>query len=463
MKALALAAVLLGALPAAAAAPAREFAPPVGQPHPFALPAKQQLRLPNGLAVTLVPFGTVPKTTILVALRTGNVADGDKNGLADLVASLLKEGAASRDAAGVARAAAEMGGNLEVGAGPDQLSVSLDVLAEHAGDAIALIADLLRRPRLPPQQLARLKADMRRQMAIARAQPQSIAGEAYGHLLWGDSVYGRTLPSDAQIDAMTIDDVQHFVATEFGAARTHVYVAGRLDRDAIEAALRAAFGDWAAGPPPRAGAPQGSRARVVRLIDRPGAAQSTILMGLPVPVPAAPGFMRLSLANALFGGSLLSRLDQNLREDKGYTYGASSHITPYQGVAGWSLATDVNAPQTAAALAEIFRELERLRAEPPPAEELKRIQNYRAGTFVLGASSRPGLLAQLAFLDQQGLGDDWLTHYVEHVYAVTPAEVRAAAAEALDPQAMTLVIVGDLAKIKPGVLALEALQGADFR
>jgi zinc protease len=227
--------------------------------------------VPNGLAVTLVPFGTVPKTTILVALRTGNVADGDKNGLADLVASLLKEGAASRDAAGVARAAAEMGGNLEVGAGPDQLSVSLDVLAEHAGDAIALIADLLRRPRLPPQQLARLKADMRRQMAIARAQPQSIAGEAYGHLLWGDSVYGRTLPSDAQIDAMTIDDVQHFVATEFGAVRTHVYVAGRLDRDAIEAALRAAFGDWAAGPPPRAGAPQGSRARVVRLIDRPGA------------------------------------------------------------------------------------------------------------------------------------------------------------------------------------------------
>ena len=202
---------------------------------------------------------------------------------------------------------------------------------------------------------------------------------------------------------------------------------------------------------------------MVRLIDRPGAAQSTILLGLPVPTPAAPGFMRLSVANALLGGSLLSRLDQNLREDKGYTYGASSHITPYQGVAGWSLATDVNAPQTAAALTEIFKELARLRAEPPPADELRLIQNYRAGTFVLGASSRPGLLAQLAFLDQQGLGDDWLTHYVEHVNAVTPADVRAAAAEALDPQAMTLVVVGDLAQIKPGILALEALKGADFR
>jgi zinc protease len=463
MRPVAIVATLLGALCAATGAPARELAPPVGQPHPFALPAKHEFTLANGLRVTLVPFGRVPKVSILVTVGTGNVADGDQTGLADIAASLMKEGAGSRDAAAIARAAAEMGGSLEVGAGPDELSVSLDVLAERAGDAIALAADVLRRPRLPPQELPRLKADMARQTAIARSQPQAIAGEAFAHLLWGDSVYGRTLPTDTQIAAIGIDDVRHFVATEFGAARTHVYVAGRLDSAAIEASLRAAFGDWASGPPSRHETVQGSRARVVRLIDRPGAAQSTILLGLPVPTPASPGFMRLSLANALLGGSLLSRLGQNLREDKGYTYGASSHITPHQGVAAWSLATDVNAPQTAAALGEIFKELERLRTEPPPAEELKLIQNYRAGTFVLGASSREGLLAQLAFLDQQGLGDDWLTHYVEHVYAVTPAEVRAAAAEALDPQAMTLVIVGDLAKIKPGVLALEALHGAEFR
>jgi predicted Zn-dependent peptidase len=463
MKRLAIAALLAGALLAGAGAPAHESPPPLGQPLPFVLPAEQRIALPNGLAVTLVPFGTVPKLTILVTMRTGSIADGDKNGLADLVTALMKEGAGSRDAEGVARAAAEMGGALEIGAGPDQLSVSMDVLAERAADAIQLIADALRRPRLPAQELPRLKTDMARQMAIARSQPQAIAGEAFAHLVWGDSVYGRMLPTDAQIAAIGIDDAKQFVATEFGAARTHVYVAGRFDSAAIEAALRAAFGDWAAGPAPRHGAPAGSRARVVRLIDRPGAPQSTILMGLPVPPPASPGFMRLSLANALLGGSLLSRLNQNLREDKGYTYGASSHISPYQGVAGWSLATDVNAPQTAAALGEIFRELARLRSESPPADELRMIQNYRAGTFVLGASSRPGLLAQLAFLDQQGLPEGWLTHYVENLYAVTPDEVRAAAAEALGPDAMTIVIVGDLAKIKASILALEPLHGAEIR
>jgi len=463
MRRFVIAAACAGALCAAGGAPAREFAPPLGQPHPFVLPAKHEFALPNGLQVTLVPFGAVPKVTILIELRTGNVADGDKSGLADIVAGLLKEGAGPRDAAAIASAAADMGGALEVSAGPDQFSVSLDVLAERAGEALALAADVLRRPRLPAQELPRLKTDLTRQTAIARSQPQAIAGEAFAHLVWDDSVYGRTLPTDAQIAAIGIDDVQRFVATEFGAARAHVYVAGKFDGAAIEAAVRAAFGDWAAGPAPRHDVPRGSRARVVRLIDRPGATQSTILLGLPVPTPATPGFMRLSLANALLGGSLLSRLDQNLREDKGYTYGAASHITPYQGVATWSLATDVNGPQTAAALGEIFKELERLRSEPATAQELKLIQNYRAGTFVLGASGRAGLLAQLAFLDQQGLGDDWLTHFVEHVYAVTPAEVRAAAAEALDPQAMTLVVVGDLAQIKPGVLALEALHGAEFR
>ena len=253
--------VLVGALIAASNTPAREFAPPVGQPRPFALPARHEFRLANGLTVTLVPFGAVPKATILIDVRTGNVADGDKNGLADIVASLMKEGAGSRDAAALADAAADMGGALELGAGADQLSLTMDVLAERAGDAIALAADVLRRPQLPEQQLPRLKADLARQTAIARSQPQAIAGEAFAHLVWDDSVYGRTLPTDAQIAAIGIDDVRRFVAAELGATRTHVYVAGKIDRAAIEAAVRRAFGDWAAGPPPRQGAPQPPHAR----------------------------------------------------------------------------------------------------------------------------------------------------------------------------------------------------------
>ena len=458
-----LAAVLSIAVCAQTAA-ARESAPPVGTPRPFALPAKQEFSLANGLAVTLVPFATVPKATLLVTVRTGNVADGSKTGLADLVAGLMKEGAGTRDTAGVARLAAEMGGGVGIGAGPDQMTVSLDVLAEHLPGGLALLADVVRRPRLPAAELPRLKADLKRQIAVERSQPQGIAGEAYAKLLWGDSVYGRGTPSDAVVDSMTIEDVRHFVKTEFGAARTHIFIAGRFDTALVEHTVRRLFGDWSAGPPPRHETVTGSRARVVRLIDRPGAAQSTVILGLPVRMPGSPGFMRLSMANALLGGSgLLSRLDQNLREEKGYTYGASSHISPNAGGAAWTLATDVNAPDTAKAIAEIYRELARLRTEPPPAAELLRIRNFRAGNFVLGASSRGGLLGQLAFLDLHGLPDSWLTNYVQRLGEVTPESLRDAAAESLDPAAMTLVVVGDLAKIRQSLQDLEALKGAEFR
>jgi zinc protease len=447
------------ALIASAPVAGRESPPPPGTPRPFALPAKVELRLPNGFGATFVPFGTVPKVTITLVLRTGNIDDGPKTGLADLAAELLKEGGGDRDAAALARYAAEMGGALEVGATTEQTTLSLDVLEERAADAVGVLGDVLRRPRLPATELPRLKANLQRQTAIARSQPQGVAGETYAKLLWGATPYGRAFPTDAEIAAITIDDVREFVAGQFGAARAHLYIAGRFDRDAVERALQASFGDWTAGPAATRAVPAGSRVRAVRLIDRPGAAQSTILLGLPVPGPATPGFMRLSVANVLFGGSLLSRLDQNLREDKGYTYGASSRITPHAGFGAWTVATDVNAPDTAAALGEVFKELERLRTEPPAADELRRIQNYRAGTFLLGASSRSGLLGQLAFLELEGLPDSWLTDYVQHLYAVTPADVRDAAAEYLDPAAMTLVVVGDLGKIGPALAALPALRG----
>ena len=448
----------------AGAVAAREAPPAAGTPRPFVLPAKRDFKLPNGMAVTLVPFGAIPKATLLLVLRSGNIADGSKPGLADLATELLTEGAGERDARALAEFAADIGGALEVATGPDQTTITLDVLAERASDAVGVLADVVRRPRLPAGELARLKQNLSRQVAIARSQAQGIAGEAFARLLWGDHPYGHELPTEAEIALIGIDDVRGFVTTELGAVRAHLYVAGQFDAAAVERALHARFDDWPAGAPAASHPPTGSRLRTVELIDRPGAAQSTIVLGLPVPGPAASRFTGLSVGNALLGGSLLSRLDQNLREDKGWTYGAASRITPFAaGAASFTVTTDVNAPDTAAALGEIFRELERLRTEPPPVDELTSIQNYRSGVFVIGASSRGGLLAQLAFLELQGLPDEWLTNYVARIHAVTPAEVRAAAADYLDPASMTLVVVGDMQKLKAAILALPALKGATFR
>lgn len=449
----------------AAAAPAatrgaKESPPPLGTPRDFALPEKAELTLPNGLGVTFVPFGTVPKATILVVVRTGNIDDGELTGLADFVTDLLKEGAGGRSAAEIARYAAEMGGSLDVGASADQTSVGLDVLSERAADAVALAADVLRRPALPESEVERLKANALRQVAVARSQPQAIAGEAYAKLIWGAHPYGRALPAEKDIAAYSAEAARRFVAENFGAARTHVYVGGRFDRAAVERAIVAAFGDWAAGKPPTRNVPTGSRVQRVQLIDRPDSEQSTIMLGLPAVDPTSPDYVKLVVTNTLLGGGLISRLDQNLREQKGYTYGVASRITPNYRAGLWTVSADVNSPDTVASLREIFRELARLRAEPPPADELRRIQNYRAGTFVIGASSRTGLLGQLSFLDLHDLPDEWLRDYVKNVYAVAPADLSATAKQHLDPGAMTLVVVGDMKKLGSAIRALPELRGA---
>jgi predicted Zn-dependent peptidase len=442
------------------AAAERESPPPIGVPRPFTLPSRTEFRLDNGLRVTLVPFGTVPKATLYCIVETGRVADHDRPGLADLTVALMKEGAGKRDTAAVAALAADMGGSLEIGAGVNEISVGLDVLSERTSEAISLIADTLQRPRLPAAELPRLKSDFARAIAVEHAQAQGIAGEAFARQLWGDSPFGHGNPSDAELTQITIDDIRAFARREFGAGRTHLYIAGRFDALAVRQAITHHFGAWRRGAIAQSVSPHSNARHSVTLIDRPGAAQSTILMGLPTIDLKHPQYTALSVANGLLGGSLLSRLEQNLREDKGYTYGIGTQLSPYLGISSWTLATDVNTVDTAAAITEIYREINRLRTEPPDPAELDRTKRYRTGHFLLGSSSRAGLLTQLSFIDQQELPLDWLTRYAERTEAVTPVQVTDITASAIDPTQMTLVIVGDLSRIRTSLLSLPELQDA---
>jgi zinc protease len=443
-------------------ATARSAGVPEPGPAPVvSLPARDTVSLPNGLAVTLVPYGHVPKTTILISIGTGTIADGDRPGVARLSAELMKLGVRGQDAGAFYRRAAQLGGDVSVGAGVDTTVVSMDVLAEHAPQAIALLADVIRHPTLPGSELGRLKSDLKRSLSVGRSRQQGIAADAFAQRLYGNGPRGRRLHDD-DVDAVSLEDVRRFVTTELSAARTRIYVAGRYDRAAIDRAIRRAFGDWPAGAPARVDTSLPSGERSVILIDRPGAQQSTIMMGLPVPSLTSPVYTELSMANALLGGAgLMSRLDQNLREEKGWTYGVSTQIEPLRDGGLWMLFTDVNTPDTAAALREIFRETTQLAATAPSPEELKRVQNYRAGHFLMGASSREGLINQLAFVDQHHLGPEWLPGYVQRIHAVSPDGVRRAA-QFFDSSRMTLVVAGDLSKIKSEIEGVEALQGADF-
>ncbi|HKR02678.1 MAG TPA: pitrilysin family protein [Pyrinomonadaceae bacterium] len=426
----------------------KEKPPEGGTPKAFTLPQKQTFTLKNGMKVTLVPYGTVPKVTVSAVVRAGNLNEGaDQVWLANITGTMLKEGTSTRSAEQIAQEAARMGGSINIGVGADQTSVTGDVLSEFGPDLVALIGDVIQHPLLPESELARMKNDRLRQLTISRTQPGPIATERFRQLLYPNHPYGRVFPSEEMINRYTIADVQKFYKDNFGAARTNLYVAGRFDAAAMRKAITQAFDGWPSGAAPVENIPKPVAARSLNLIDRPGAAQSTIYLGLPVVYPGNQDYIALQVTNALLGGSFASRITANIREAKGYTYSPNSSVSTRFHDAYWLQVADVTTAVTGPSLKEIFYEIERLQKEPPTEAELLGIKNYLAGIFVLQNSSRQGVINQLAFVDLHGLDDKYLTTYVQKVMAVTPKDVQRIAQTYLVGDKMTLVVVGDKSKI----------------
>jgi predicted Zn-dependent peptidase len=288
---------------------------------------------------------------------------------------------------------------------------------------------------------------MVRQLTIQLSQSQPVANQRFVELLYADHPYGRLFPTEERVRGYTIDDVRGFHQAVFGARRAHVYVVGQFDESAVEKAIRESFATWDAGPEPARKVPEMRSERAVHLVDRPGAPQSTLRIGLPALDPTHDDYMALVVTNALLGGSFGSRITSNIRENKGYTYSPYSSVTTHYRSAHWVQNADVTTAVTGASLKEIFYEIERLREQPPTAEELEGIQNYLAGIFVLQNSSRGGIIIQLAKLRLHGLDDSFLTNYVKNIHAVTPQRMQEIAKRYIRPDEMTIVVVGDRSKV----------------
>lgn len=422
----------------------KQSPPAPAAPKGFSVPQPKTFTLDNGLAVTLVPYGTVPKVTVRLAVLTGNVNEAaNQVWLADLVGDMLSEGTATRTASRIAEDAARMGGALDVIVGENRTEIGGDVLSEFGPEMVGLVADIARRPKFPDAELGRLKADRQRQLSIARSQPQPLAQEKFRAVLYGDHPYGRLFPTEAMLQSYTLADVKAFYEKNFGAGRSHLYVVGRYDDAAVEAAVRKAFAGWKRGAAPQLTQPSPTSARRVYILDRPGAPQSTIILGMPVIDPSRPDWDSLFLMNVLLGGSFASRITSNIREQKGYTYSPSSQLSNRYRDAYWAETADVTTNVTGPAIKEILGEVDRLQAAPPSDAELKGFQNYRAGVFILQNSSRPGIIGQLEFVDLHGLSADYLNGYVNRIYAMTPQQIQEMAKKYLQDDKATIVIVGD--------------------
>ena len=434
----------------AASLTAQKQTPPEGgKPKDFKLPEKTMKKLPNGMRTTMVQYGDVPKTSISLIIKAGNAQESENQvWLADLMGQLMNQGTTTMDFQTLAKKVAGMGGQVNVSVGIDETTISGSVLSEFAPELVKVIADLVINPAFPESELARIKNDLQRNLAVQQSVPQNQAIAKFYDVMYKDQSYGNYFPTKEMIDSYTIGMVKDFYNKNLGAKRAVLYVAGKFDEAAVNKAVTTNFSKWKAGNEVSYPKEVAYKVNDTKIIDRKNAPQTTIVLGLPTMSPTNSDYLASTVANALLGGSFGSRITSNIREDKGYTYSPRSLIADRKMGSVWMEQADVTAAHTIDALKEIDKEIKLLQSEAPSKKELEGIQNYQAGVFVLVNSTPFGIINQLNFLDKYGLPDSYLTNYVKNIYMITPQKVSDIVKNNYQREKMTLVLVGDKESIE---------------
>jgi predicted Zn-dependent peptidase len=428
----------------------KETPPQGGEPKDFTLPIKEVINYDNGLTLVMVPYGSIPKATINITIKTGNINETKEEvWLADLLADLMKEGTIADYS--VKDSLAGMGGNLNIGAGAHNTSLNTSVLSEFAPQAVKILGDVLVEPKLPHSEVERLKKDMNRNITVALSTPGAQARRDFFAEIYPNHPYGRLYPTTEQVNSYNLSNVKSFYDKNFGARRATVYVVGKFDAEEVKVAVEEKLSNWREGTDVNYPEAQPQSESTVKIIDRPGAPQSTIYYGLPVVGPTSEDYIPLDVMNSLLGGSFGSRITSNIREDKGYTYSPSSALVANFKTGLWYESADVTTEHTGASIDEINKEIVRLQNEAPGKEELQGIKNYESGIYVLQNSTPGGIIGQLNFLDIHDLPESFLVDQVKNINAVTPEQVQEMAKKYIQPGKMTLIVVGDKEKIKDQV------------
>jgi predicted Zn-dependent peptidase len=434
--------------PAAFVAPTRPR-PPALDPRPIVTPPAERGTLSNGIPVIVVTNREVPLFSARLVARVGVDLDPrGREGLVGAAFDLLDEGAGGLDRAAIAAAADKVGGYVSSGAGRDVGQVAVGGPVAHADALLDLWATVIRAPDFPADawQVAQAKriADLQ-----ARAEdPNAIAGRAIARLTWGEAYAGR-LPTEASYAAITTKDLAKLYKRAIAPTDVVVLVGGDVSLAEVQPKLEAALGGWR--PKGRRLAPRATptpfAGEVVHVIDKPGAAQTVILSAHPVAGRQDPAWWPVSLANTMFGGAFTARVNMNLREDKGWTYGARCGLDDGMGPTIWACSTSVQADKTVPALAELRRELADTRgARPFTAEELAFFLGFRTSSLYGAFETPDQLLGELQTIWTYRLPDTWIDDTIPKLEAVSLEAAQAAWRAAIDPGRVAWLLVGDAAR-----------------
>lgn len=434
----------------------RSQMPPPLAPRPLNLPEHVEITLPNGLGLVVVEDKRLPLISFRLAFRSGDANDPEElPGLSDMMSSLLTEGTARRNSRQIAEEVERFGATLAVGSSSDFTTVAASSISPYADEILDLMADVTLNPSFPQNEVDLARENTKQLLIQQRAQPTFLASERLSQVVFGKHPYSRLAPTPEMLDSMTRHDLVKYRETAYIPNNAVFMVVGDVDRDAIIARIEQLFGDWKPGTLPELNLPELPRRnqRSVYVVDRPGSAQSNIVIANEGITRTNSDYFPMLLMHTILGANASSRLFMNLREEKGYTYGAYSNLDARRLAGTFRATAEVRTPVTGASLHEFFYELGRIRDEAVTADELKNAKAYLSGVFPIRIETQDGLIDQLVSIRMYDLPSDYLETYREQINAVTAEDIQRVAQAHVTPDRAAVVIVGDAAEISEQVKA----------
>jgi zinc protease len=431
--------------------------PKVGVLQKFALPKIQKQKLSNGLEVWLVRQPELPIVSMNMVFKSGGTVDPKgKTGLASLTANLINTGTKTRSAVDIANQLQNIGATLGTGSGWDSSNVSMQTLTRNLDKALEIFSDVIVNPAFPESELETARRRALTALIQRKDNPNAIAGVVYNALLYGKNhPYGNVLTGDeASIKSFKQSDLTSFYGTYYRPNNAALIVVGDANMLTLKPKLEKAFADWKSSDVPAQGVlTAGAFDKPgIYIVDKPGAAQSVILIGQVGVSRDNPDYFALQVMNDMLGGAFSSRLNLNLREDKGYTYGAGSGFSYRRGAGPFTASADVQTAVTKESVIEFMKELNGIRGSlPVTARELEISKNGLSLGYPMAFETNGQIANQLSALITYGLADSYFNEYITRINAVTLDDVNRVANKYLTPDKMAIVIVGDKSVIAPGL------------
>jgi zinc protease len=437
---------------------------------PIRIPTPYQTTLSNGLGLVVIEDRRLPLVSYRLSFRTGAANDPKElPALTDIMASLLTEGTESRSSRQIAEEVERMGATLHAGAGSDFTTVAVSALSTFGDRVIELMADITLHPSFPENEVELTRQNTKESLKQQRAQPSFLANEMVSRVMFGDHPYSVIAPTAESIDATTRDCLVEFYRSAFGPNNAVFIAVGDVDRDGTEKRIEELFGNWQSSATQRDQfpSPPARTSRAAYLIDRPGSAQSNIVIANSGITRTSPDYFPMLLMHTVLGATASSRIFMNLREEKGYTYGAYTSLDARRTAGTFRAAAEVRTPVTGDSLKEFFYELERISNEPVTEKEINDAKSYLTGVFPLRLETQEGLIDQFVQIKMLGLPDNYLQTYREHVQAVTVDQIQSVAQKYVKLDEAAIIIVGDgsqvIEQLKPYAEEIESYDTAGKR